>query len=95
MRAASAVKGSAGYRSKVRLKGYCRDGVIGSLTPLISAAQLTGTEVPVTQSMVTLASTVLGADIAAAGRRLETIGITDKDIDSARRVMDSIAMGAR
>ncbi len=76
-------------------KRLLRDGVIGSLTPLISAAQLTGTEVPVTQSMVTLASTVLGADIAAAGRRLETIGITDKDIDSARRVMDSIAMGAR
>ncbi|HID68019.1 MAG TPA: hypothetical protein EYP31_07135, partial [Roseibacterium sp.] len=47
-----------------------RDGVIGSLVPLISAARLAGIDVPVTQSMVTLASSILGADVAAAGRRL-------------------------
>lgn len=70
-----------------------RDGIIGSLVPLISAAGLAGQEVPVTQSMVTLAATLLGADVAAAGRRLDTIGIAASDIDSARRAMDAIAMG--
>jgi len=72
-----------------------RDGVIGSLVPLISAARLAGIDVPVTQSMVTLASSILGADVAAAGRRLETIGIEASDIDTARRVMDAIAAGTR
>lgn len=72
-----------------------RDGVIGSLVPLASAAQLTGVPVPMTESMITLASAVLGADVAAAGRRLETIGITETDIDAARRVMDAIATGTR
>lgn len=70
-----------------------RDGIIGSFVPLISAASLAGQEVPVTQSMVTLAATLLGADVAAAGRRLDTIGIAAGDIDSARRTMDAIATG--
>ncbi len=72
-----------------------RDGVIGSLAPLISAAELTGTSVPMTQSMITLASTILGADVAAAGRKLSTIGIEASDIETARRAMDAIATGAR
>lgn len=72
-----------------------RDGVIGSLVPLASAARLTGVSVPMTESMITLASAVLGTDVAAAGRRLETIGITETDIDAARRVMDAIATGTR
>ena len=72
-----------------------RDGVIGSLVPLISAADLTGTPVPMTRAMVTLASTLLGADVAAAGRRLGTIGIDVADVDTARKAMDIIATGAR
>jgi opine dehydrogenase len=72
-----------------------RDGIIGSLVPLISAAQVTGTAVPVTQAMITLASAVLGADVAAAGRRLDTIGIHATDIDTARQAMDAIATGNR
>ncbi|MDB4223228.1 NAD/NADP octopine/nopaline dehydrogenase family protein [Granulosicoccus sp.] len=72
-----------------------RDGVIGSLVPLLSAARLTGIDVPMSQSMVTLASSILGADVAAAGRRLDTIGIVESDIDSARKAMDNIAMGRR
>lgn len=75
-------------------KDLLRDGVIGSLVPLLSAAELTGASVPMTQSMVTLVSSVLGVDVAAAGRRLETIGIKTDDIDSARRVMDKIATGS-
>lgn len=76
-------------------KALLRDGVIGSLVPLCSAARLAGIDVPVTGSMITLASAVLGADVAAAGRRLETIGITADDIDAARLVIDRIATEGR
>lgn len=72
-----------------------RDGVIGSLVPLMSAAALTGTAVPMTQAMITLATTLLGADVASAGRKLGTIGIDAADIDTARKAMDAIATGAR
>ena len=65
-----------------------RDAVIGSLVPLASAAGVAGRDVPVTTSMITLASSVLGADIASAGRRLDTIGIGANDIDDARRIID-------
>lgn len=76
-------------------RGLLRDGVIGSLVPLVSAAELAGIDVPLTRSMITLAGAVLGADVAAAGRRLDTIGIRARDIDSARAAMDAIARGAR
>lgn len=76
-------------------KALLRDGVIGSLVPLCSAAELAGVSAPVTQAMITLASAVLGADVAAAGRRLETIGIAAGDIEAARLAMDKIATGAR
>lgn len=75
--------------------GLLRDGVIGSLVPLVSAAEITGTPVPMTQAMITLASTVLSADVAASGRKLNTIGIEASHIDTARRAMDAIATGAR
>ena len=72
-----------------------RDGVIGSLVPLLSAGDLLGEDLPATRAMVELASTVLGADVAAAGRRLDTIGITARDVEDARRAMDAIALGER
>lgn len=77
----------------VTAHGLIRDGVIGSLVPLITAAELAGVEVPVTQSMITLASTVLGAEIAAAGRRLDTIGIRAGEVETARAAMEAIAGG--
>lgn len=77
----------------VSAKALLRDGVIGSLVPLCSAARLAGVDVPVTQAMITLAGAVLGADVAAAGRRLETIGIEAGDIETARAAMDRIATG--
>ncbi len=76
-------------------KALLRDGVVGSLVPLISGAELAEVDVPVTRSMVTLASTILGADVASAGRRLDTIGVREMDIDGARATMDAIATGAR
>lgn len=70
-----------------------RDGVLGSLMPLISAAGVAGVDAPVTKSMVTLAETILGNSVASAGRRLETIGITSHNIDDARRRFDAILSG--
>ena len=76
-------------------KQLLRDGVIGSLVPLVSAAEMAGIAVPMTQAMITLASGVLGADVAAAGRRLDTIGITAAGMETARQMMDAIATGGR
>lgn len=72
-----------------------RCATIGSLVPLVSAAAIAGVPVPATESMVTLAGTILGADMGPAGRRLETIGIDAGAIDDARRLLDDIAGGAR
>ncbi|MGB0410481.1 MAG: hypothetical protein ACPGFA_02735, partial [Pikeienuella sp.] len=71
-----------------------RDAAIGSLEPLISAARIAGCNVKLTESMLTMISAALGADLAPAGRRLETVGVNATDIDDARRVMDRIAKGA-
>ena len=72
-----------------------RDATIGSLVPLSSAADVAGRTVPVTNAMITLASTILGADIASAGRKLEKIGIGADDIDDVRRIIDNLATSAR
>ncbi|MEL6793192.1 MAG: hypothetical protein AAFP78_07045 [Pseudomonadota bacterium] len=74
-------------------KRILRDAAIGSLEPLISAARLADVAVPVTEATLQMISSTLGADLAPAGRRLETVGVTASDIDDARRVMDRIAKG--
>ena len=76
-------------------KSLLRDGVIGSLVPLLSAADLAGVDTPVTLSIVTLVTSILGADVASAGRRLDTIGIRDTDLDGARNAMDALASNAK
>ncbi|KIN70231.1 NAD/NADP octopine/nopaline dehydrogenase [Sulfitobacter noctilucicola] len=72
-----------------------RDGVIGSLVPLSSAAELAGIDVPQTRAMIALTGAILDADIAASGRRLETMGITANSIDDARRTFDALTPGGR
>lgn len=72
-----------------------RCGTIGSLVPLQSAARVAGIDAPATAAMITLASTVLDADIQSAGRRLSNIGILPDQIEDARRVLDAIAGGGR
>ena len=72
-----------------------RCATIGSLVPLVSAAGIAGVAVPATQALVTLAGTVLGADMGNAGRRLEMIGIDSGGIEDALRLLDDIAGGAR
>ncbi len=88
-------EGSRPVPSQAQAQELLRDGVIGSLVPLLSAAKITGTATPMTQAMVTLVGSVLGVDVAAAGRRLDTIGITADDIDTARKAMDKIASGGQ
>ncbi len=75
-------------------RGLMRDGVLGSLVPLVSAGELAGIPCPLTNSLITMSDRILGADIAAAGRRLETIGVSAGDVDQARRIFDTIATGA-
>jgi len=87
-------EGSRSVPDRKTAKDILRDGVIGSLVPLLSAAELCGIDVPMTQSMVTLVTGVLGVDVAAAGRRLDTIGIKADGIEAARRTMDEIATGS-
>ena len=71
-----------------------RCAVIGSLAPLLSAAELAGRDVPVTRAMAGLARAAIGGDLENAGRRLDTIGIGARDLDDARRRMDALAGGA-
>jgi len=94
---AGALRGAGARRVPGRdvARQIIRDGVIGSLVPLVSAARLLGRDLPATTAMIELAATVLGADVAAAGRRLDTIGITADDIETARRAMDRVATGGR
>ena len=72
-----------------------RNATIGSLVPLVSAACIADETVPVTESMVTLAGTVLGANMEQAGRRLDKIGIDSSTVEGARRILDAIAGGVR
>ncbi|MEL7467424.1 MAG: hypothetical protein AAFN27_03145 [Pseudomonadota bacterium] len=66
-----------------------RDAVIGSLVPLTSAARLAGVASPATEAMIALASSVLKADLATAGRKLLAMGIDGPDIDTARRALEA------
>ncbi|MEP4198309.1 MAG: hypothetical protein ABJL99_22030 [Aliishimia sp.] len=70
-----------------------RDGVIGSLVPLMSAAALAGVKVPQTEAIAALTGAILDADIAASGRRLETMGIAADTLDDARRAFDALMPG--
>ncbi|MFK7875625.1 MAG: hypothetical protein AB8B71_07560 [Paracoccaceae bacterium] len=71
-----------------------RDGVIGSLVPLISAATSAGIDVPKTQAIVALTETILDADVAASGRRLETMGLNGGP-DDVRRALTDMRIGER
>lgn len=88
-------EGRRAIPDEAEARALLRDGVIASLVPLCSAADLAGTDVPVTRAMISLAGAILGADVASAGRRLDTIGFGHDDVDGARAAMDAIATGRR
>jgi opine dehydrogenase len=68
-----------------------RDAVVGSLCPLVSAARMISAPTPVTDAMIGLASSVLGADLSTAGRTLGAMGVSAADADSARRQLMQMA----
>ena len=81
-----------GAEEAVRL---ARCAVIGSLIPLLSAAETAALDAPVTRAFATLAQAALGGGLINAGRRLDTIGLNAGDLDNARRAMDALARGDR
>ena len=76
-------------------RAMLRDGVIGSLVPLASAAELAGVAVPQTQALMATVGAILDADVAASGRRLQSVGITASNLDDARRTFDALTAGGR
>lgn len=94
-RVAGAARG-AGARpvpAEAAAKEALRAGVIGSLIPLVSAAELAGRDVPATRAMIETAMALLGRDLRGAGRRLDTVGVTATDVAAARRQFDDILNG--
>ena len=74
-------------------RNIVRDAVIGSLVPLVSAAQLVGVKTPAHDAMIGLASSSLKADLATAGRKLPAMGVDGADPDTARRALDAAIGG--
>ncbi len=68
-----------------------RDVAIGSLVPLTAAARAAQVDVPVTNSMVQLCSTVLGNNVATSGRRLHSIGIERSEFDVVFQRMSALS----
>lgn len=82
------------FRTKVDdVPTVLRSAVAGSLIPLQSAGRLVGVSTPVTDSLITVAGALLGSDVSASGRRLETIGIRADNADDARKVLESLVRG--
>ena len=86
--------GSRLIPSEISCKEALRSGVIGSLIPLISAAELAGIDVPITRAIVEIVMTVINQDLTGSARRLDRIGVIAKDIDTARKQIDNILSGA-
>ncbi len=67
-----APKGPAGLHNR-----YVEEDVPNGLCLLQSLAQAAGIETPVTDSLVTLASTLLGTDFKSIARSTQTLGLSD------------------
>ncbi len=90
----------AGSDSQIRFRpevgdvpAVLRSAVAGSLIPLQSAGHLVGVSTPVTDSLITVAGALLGSDVSASGRRLETMGIRADNSDDARKVLEALVRG--
>lgn len=81
-------EGSRPVSDLAQSQALLRDAVIGSLVPLTSAARLAGVSTPATDAMISVASSVLKADLSTAGRKLAAMGIDGADIDTARRALE-------
>ena len=72
-------------------RAIVRDAVIGSLVPLTSAARIAGVPTPAHDAMIGLASSILKADLATAGRKLHAMGFDGPDLDTVRRALEGAA----
>ncbi len=92
-RHAGASSGSAArpVPSRTEAHAILRDAVIGSLAPLASAGAVAAVATPNTNAMITLASSLLGADLGAVGRSLPAVGVTANNADDARRQLEQLA----
>lgn len=69
------------------------DDVANVLVPLASAGRAAGVSTPVTDMIVTLASTLAGSDLSAQGRTLDRVGLGNHPPSELRRHLASV--GAR
>ncbi|MDH5520792.1 MAG: NAD/NADP octopine/nopaline dehydrogenase family protein, partial [Acidimicrobiia bacterium] len=70
-----------------------RCAVLGSLVPLVSAAEVAGVDVPATRAMIDLVTALVGGDLESAGRRLDRIGIAADSLGAVRRAVDQFGFG--
>lgn len=63
------------------------DSVPCGLTPLVSIGEHLGLELPVTRSLVHLASALLGHDFFAEGRTVETMGLSELKLKDIHRIL--------
>lgn len=66
---------------------HVADEVPHSLVPLASAATAVGIPTPATDSLIGLASALVGVDFAREGRTLATIGLDGQSPDALRRLL--------
>jgi hypothetical protein len=69
-----------------------RNGVLGSLVPLVSAGDIAGVPVPVTRALIVVAESILDTDLSSLGRSLPAAGFADQD---AGVIRSRIAAGGR
>ncbi len=85
--------GSRAVPQQTEALAMIRCAVTGSLAPLVSAAQLADVAVPLTQSMLAIASGALGSNVATAGRKLESLGVDTSSLEVARRSLENRMQG--
>jgi len=75
-------------------KTLIRDGAIASLVPLVDAGKVAGVKTPLTKSIITLCSSVLGSDLSLTGRHLNDLGVKKTQADSVFSNLSELARGA-
>lgn len=85
--------GSRPVPNRVQADALVQAGVVASLMPLVSAADLAGIAVPLTNATIAMAMAALGRDLRGIGRSLTAIGVTATSVADARRQFDAIISG--
>ena len=83
-------EGSRPVPSHIESRSLVRDAIIGSLIPLSSLGLVSGIPTPHTDSLITLGSSILGANLRDSGRSLGSVGIHGSDRDSVRSHLERL-----